>query len=179
MRVVECDSAFPQLLPDESILGKMNSVSLFTGRKEVGSGMMACTSGRLLWQADGIVESMYVVEFEHIGMHAIMRDAEHFPLPCIYCQVEKTEMPDADEEEEGVEEQFEAFEELYLVPSHPQEVDMLFEWFSECATLTAGLVEGEEDDPASDMFFSLLTDPQDQAHDNSNYEDADEEESME
>lgn len=42
---------------------------------------------RLVWLSDEDVHKGYAVDFYSLSMHAISRDVEAYPQPCIYTQV--------------------------------------------------------------------------------------------
>ena len=53
-----------------------------------GTGRLTITSKRLMWQEEeGGAGKTYEVEVPMITLHAISKDPESFPKPCLYCQV--------------------------------------------------------------------------------------------
>lgn len=77
---------------------------------------------RVVWFSDADAAKGYSIHFRSMSMHALSRDTEAFPHPCIYAQVEVPRDPDAeenDEDENGDDEGFEGDEqtiELRFVP---------------------------------------------------------------
>jgi hypothetical protein len=51
------------------------------------SGTLYVTTRRLVWLSDDDLECGYAVNFLSLTMHAISRDQDAYPQPCIYTQV--------------------------------------------------------------------------------------------
>ena len=55
--------------------------------------VISCLDGRrLVWFSDEDVQKGYAVTFIALTMHAISRDVEAYPEPCIYTQVDISEL---------------------------------------------------------------------------------------
>ncbi|KAG6532552.1 hypothetical protein ZIOFF_006398 [Zingiber officinale] len=54
--------------------------------------------GRVIWLSDANRGKGYAVDFLSLSLHAVSRDREAYPFPCIYTQIETG---DEDDEEES------------------------------------------------------------------------------
>uniref|UniRef100_A0A0E0M5W0 Chloride conductance regulatory protein ICln n=1 Tax=Oryza punctata TaxID=4537 RepID=A0A0E0M5W0_ORYPU len=79
----------------------------------------------------------YAVDFLAVSLHAVSRDPEAYPSPCIYTQIETEDGSDEESEESDSEVNGEVelskVTEMRIIPSDP--LDGLFEAFSHCAEL--------------------------------------------
>ena len=121
--------------PEEALLRVFEDVSLFMGNdaNNMGSGKLKITSNEVLWlahksagdldaeAADGGTE--FAIEFRLIILHAICRDANAFPHPCIYCQLDLNNAL------------CETSSEIRFVPADSSSLDDMFNAFSEGAAL--------------------------------------------
>ncbi|KAE8726539.1 Chloride conductance regulatory protein ICln [Hibiscus syriacus] len=134
----------------------------------------------VFWLSDLDGARGYDVDFLSLSLHAVSRDLETYPSPCIYAQVflcfsfsrflsaQKTnsfcypqiETEDDEVEDESEESDSECYEvldlskirEMRLIPSDTSQLDTLFHVFSECAELNPEPIEeGEEE---HDWIFS-------------------------
>lgn len=129
-------------------------------------GTLYVTTWRLIWLSDDDLRKGYAVDFRSLSMHAISRDPEAYPVPCIYTQIEGgadedewDELEDGDEEllenENHVEERdnLSKVSEMRLVPRDPNGLEHLFQVLCDCALLNPdsdGEQEGE-----GEWFFNV------------------------
>lgn len=117
-------------------------------------GTLYITTKRLIWLSDVDKQKGYGVDFLSISLHAVSRDPEAYPLPCIYAQIETAESDGyGDEFEEqnstnGENIDLSQVTEIRLVPSDPSTLDNIFKVLCTCAELNPepdGELEGEGD----------------------------------
>ncbi|KAF5193778.1 Chloride conductance regulatory protein icln [Thalictrum thalictroides] len=102
-------------------------------------GTLYISTKRVIWLSDVDKEIGYVVGFLSISLHAISRDLDSYPSPCIYAQIEAEVGEDDDSEGSGSEANdtidVSKITEMRLIPSDPSQLDSLFDVFCECAEL--------------------------------------------
>ncbi|KAG0596687.1 hypothetical protein M758_UG276200 [Ceratodon purpureus] len=145
---------------DESIAHIQPDVSIVLGEGHAeGPGTLYVTTRRLVWFSNDDVHKGYAVTFIALTMHAISRDVEAYPEPCIYTQIETGKEDDEFEEDDDAEEPLPAeingsvsdlslVEEMRLVPKDPSVLDHLFQVLCDCALLNPDAEveqEGEAD----------------------------------
>ncbi|XP_039057575.1 chloride conductance regulatory protein ICln-like [Hibiscus syriacus] len=111
---------------------------------------------QVFWLSDLDGARGYDVDFLSLSLHAVSRDLETYPSPCIYAQIETEDDEVEDESEESDSECYEVLDlskirEMRLIPSDTSQLDTLFHVFSECAELNPEPIEGEEE---HDWIFS-------------------------
>jgi chloride channel, nucleotide-sensitive, 1A len=70
---------------------------------------------RIAWKCDSS-PTAYSINYHQVAMHAISRDLEDFPNPCIYLQLDEGSEGMDDDEDEDL-----AVPEVRLVPSDPSQ----------------------------------------------------------
>ncbi|XP_057952763.1 chloride conductance regulatory protein ICln [Malania oleifera] len=131
----------------EDLVHVQPGVSIVIGNRPPESpGTLYISTKKVVWLSDVDRAKGYAVDFLSLSLHAVSRDPEAYPSPCIYTQIET----EADEDEsEGSDSEcndvvdLSKITEMRLVPSDPIELDTLFEIFCECAELNPEPVEGE------------------------------------
>ncbi|MCO5609702.1 hypothetical protein L7F22_063934 [Adiantum nelumboides] len=112
---------------------------------------------RLIWISDADYHG-YAVDFLSLSMHAISRDPEAYPLPCIYTQIEADDEfdygDDAGDELSDYQDSndLSRVQEMRLVPSDPSVLDNLFKVLCDCALLNPDPVEEHEGE--GEWFFN-------------------------
>nr|ACF79567.1 unknown [Zea mays] len=100
-------------------------------------GTLYLTTRRVIWVSDG--GEGYAVDFVAISLHAVSRDPEAYPYPCIYTQIEteaiSDEESDVSDSETNGELELSKVMEMRIIPSDPGQLDELFEAFCNCAEL--------------------------------------------
>ncbi|KAH7853693.1 hypothetical protein Vadar_005582 [Vaccinium darrowii] len=119
-------------------------------------GTLYISSKQVVWLSDLDRTKGYAVDFLSVSLHAISRDPEAYPSPCIYAQID-TEDEDGDQSEGSDTEDngplvLSKVTEMRLVPSDSNQLDTLFEIFCQCAELNPEPVEEEEE--AHNWIFS-------------------------
>ncbi|XP_028786243.1 chloride conductance regulatory protein ICln isoform X2 [Neltuma alba] len=122
---------------------------VLANRPRESHGTLYVSNKKLIWLSDVDEAKGYAVDFLSVSLHAVSRDPEAYPIPCIYTQIE-TE-PDGDESDNSDSESNDTLDlsrirEMRLIPSDPNQLDSLFEIFCECAELNPepNDEEGEE-----------------------------------
>lgn len=135
----------------EELMHVQPSVAIAVGSHQLESpGTLYISTKRVIWLSDNDVTKGYAVDFLSISLHAVSRDPEAYPSPCIYTQIE-IEDDEGSESEESDSELVEDVNlskvtEMRLVPSDPSQLDNLFDIFCQCAELNPEPNEdGEEE----------------------------------
>ncbi|KAJ0764688.1 putative PH-like domain superfamily protein [Helianthus annuus] len=113
-------------------------------------GTLYISTKQVIWLSDTERTKGFAVDFYSVSLHAVSRDPDAYTSPCIYTQID-TGDEDADGSESSDSESNETLDlskitEMRLVPSDPNQLDALFEVFSECAELNPEPVEEEEEE---------------------------------
>lgn len=135
-------------------------------------GTLYITSKQVIWLSDVDRSKGYAVDFVSISLHAISRDPESYPSPCIYAQIDNGEDEGEDEDEEEPEAHLWAsriskVKEMRLVPSDPSQLEILFEVFCECAELNPEPMEDEDEEEHNWIFSADQLTAQDLEEDDS------------
>lgn len=134
----------------EELMHVQPGVSIVLGSRPPESpGTLYITTKQLVWLSDVDRTRGYAVDFFSLSLHAVSRDPEAYPSPCIYTQIEIA--AEEDESEGSDSESSESLDiskitEMRLVPSDPSQLDMLFQIFCECAELNPEPNEEEEEE---------------------------------
>lgn len=130
--------AVPELWEGEIVNYLLQNVTLAWNLVESkGKGNLFITSSRVIWLGE---HNSYDLDVAYIILHAVSRDPQTYPVPCIYCQL--------DEEEE---EDNERSTELFLSPEDETDILAIFDALSHAALLNPDPVE--EDDGGDDNFI--------------------------
>uniref|UniRef100_A0A0E0NSH0 Chloride conductance regulatory protein ICln n=3 Tax=Oryza TaxID=4527 RepID=A0A0E0NSH0_ORYRU len=171
----------------EELLRMDRAASVALGRRAPEPpGTLFVTTRRVIWLSETEKGQGYAVDFLAITLHAVSRDLEAYPSPCIYTQIDAE---DGSDEEAGGSD-FEAngdlqlakVSEMRIILSDPGQLDALFDVFCHCAELNpdpnavrneengwsggenmaeGGWIHGDEDmidgnDLEAHMFFTNL-----------------------
>ncbi|KAG6529369.1 hypothetical protein ZIOFF_011567 [Zingiber officinale] len=72
----------------EELMHVEPGVTVALGSRPMESpGTLYVTSRRVIWLSDADKGKGYVVDFLSLSLHAVLRDLETNPFPCIYTQV--------------------------------------------------------------------------------------------
>ncbi|XP_019200163.1 PREDICTED: chloride conductance regulatory protein ICln [Ipomoea nil] len=135
----------------EELMHVLSGVSLVLGnRLPLSPGTLYITTRKVVWLSDTDRERGYAVDFLNISLHAVSRDPESYPSPCIYAQIDIGDEDDDDSEGSDTEcnetLDLSRITEMRVVPSDPNQVDALFQMFCECAELNPEPIEEEEEE---------------------------------
>lgn len=124
---------------EEIVLVQRASALALGGRAPEPPGTVFITTRRVIWVSDTERNKGYAVDFVAVSLHAVSRDPEAYPSPCIYTQIE-TEVGSDEESDESDSEANGAVDlskvtEMRIIPSDPDQLDQLFEAFSHSAEL--------------------------------------------
>nr|GMC94391.1 chloride conductance regulatory protein ICln [Ipomoea batatas] len=128
----------------EELIHVLSGVSLVLGnRLPLSPGTLYITSRKVVWLSNTDTERGYAVDFLNISLHAVSRDPESYPSPCIYAQGDEDDDDSEGSDTEGNETlDLSRITEMRVVPSDPNQVDALFQMFCECAELNPEPIEG-------------------------------------
>ncbi|KAG4953146.1 hypothetical protein GLYMA_14G044000v4 [Glycine max] len=100
-------------------------------------GTLYITNKQVIWVSDVDKTKGYAVDFLCISLHAVSRDPEAYPLPCLYTQIDTGEADDdhSDSESNHIQQDLSHITEMRLIPSDPTQLDSLFAIFCQCAEL--------------------------------------------
>jgi len=73
--------------PQEGVLHQEANTQLFVNHRVVGSGTIYIAESRLYWSKDGAARGISL-DYPHICIHAVSRDTNAFPHPCLYLMVD-------------------------------------------------------------------------------------------
>ncbi|XP_072957375.1 chloride conductance regulatory protein ICln [Typha angustifolia] len=136
----------------EEMMHVQPGVAVVLGRRTPEQpGTLFITTKRVIWLSDGDKEKGYAVDFLSISLHAVSRDPEAYPTPCIYTQIEtgneeESDGSDVSDSEHDQDTELSTVTEMRLVPSDFSNLDTLFDIFCQCAELNPEpTAEGEEE----------------------------------
>ncbi|KAJ8771457.1 hypothetical protein K2173_026634 [Erythroxylum novogranatense] len=141
----------------EEMMHVQPGVSFVLGNRSPETpGTLYISTKKVVWLSDVDRTKGYAVDFLSLSLHAVSRDPEAYPSPCIYTQIEVED--DEHESEESDSESSEVLElsritEMRLVPSDPGQLDTLFDVFCECAELNPEPVD-EDDEEGHNWIIS-------------------------
>ncbi|KAL2550225.1 Chloride conductance regulatory protein ICln [Forsythia ovata] len=132
----------------EELMHVLPGVSIVLGNRPPESpGTLYISTKQVVWLSDTDRLNGYSVDFLSVSLHAVSRDPEAYPSPCIYTQIdieaEDDESEDSDSECNDTLD-LSKITEMRLLPSDPNQLDTLFAVFCECAELNPGPIEEEE-----------------------------------
>ncbi|KAJ6671965.1 hypothetical protein OIU85_013321 [Salix viminalis] len=134
----------------EELMLVRREVSIVIGNRSPESpGTLYISTKKVVWLSDVDRTKGYAVDFLSISLHAVSRDPEAYPSPCIYTQIETGEDEDGSEGSDS--ECSDALDlskvtEMRLVPSDPSQLDTLFQVFCECAELNPEPIEDDAEE---------------------------------
>lgn len=139
----------------EELMHVQPSVAVALGRRLPEShGTLYISTKRVIWLSDTDKSRGYAVDFLSISLHAVSRDPDAYPTPCIYTQIE-IEDDDGSESDgsdsDGTEDvELSKIREMRLMPSDPSQLETLFDVFCRCAELNP---EPNEDGEEENSWF--------------------------
>ncbi|KAJ7562153.1 hypothetical protein O6H91_03G056700 [Diphasiastrum complanatum] len=166
-------------LGGESICHVQPDTRIVLGHREPQEfGTLYITTRHLFWLSDHDPERGLSVDFLSLAMHAISRDANAYPLPCIYAQIEST----GNDENEGGEllrqeehwfDDLSRISELRLVPRDTSVLENIFRVLCECAALNPDMTNDLEGE--AEWFYNvdelLTSNPECDNHSNHDLEE--------
>ncbi|XP_030536496.1 chloride conductance regulatory protein ICln isoform X1 [Rhodamnia argentea] len=142
----------------EELIHVQPGVAIALGsRAPEAPGTLYISTHQVIWLSDVERNKGYAVDFLSISLHAVSRDPEAYPSPCIYAQIEtvaEEEGSDGSDSEYDETLDLSKVKEMRLVPSDPTQLDTLFEVFCECAELNPEPSEEEGEGGGHDWVFS-------------------------
>lgn len=166
----------PELLNDESIIHRFCNIELSFDKenstKNMGLGTIFVTQSRIIFIG---AKHSFDFDVRYIVLHAVSRDKESYPKPCLYCQFAHDEeqfYDDCEENGEDIDEECMKEElaneediqtiatsavEMFLVPSNDTDLLQLFNAFSNAALSNPDPVEpGHEfDDEDDGLIYNI------------------------
>lgn len=135
------DDGTPQLdaASGEELVRVDRTVAVALGpRSPESPGTLFVTTRRVIWLSEAEKGKGYAVDFLAISLHAVSRDLEAYPSPCIYTQIEAavgTEEEAGESNPEANELELSRVSEMRLILADPGQLDALFDVFCHCAEL--------------------------------------------
>ncbi|KAL5224914.1 hypothetical protein ABZP36_011553 [Zizania latifolia] len=125
---------------DENLVRVERTAAVALGpRAPEPPGTLFLTTRRVIWVSEADKGKAYAVDFLAVSLHAVSRDPEAYPSPCIYTQIETDDVSDeeSDESDSEANQEIELSKvtEMRIIPSDPGQLNGLFEAFSQCAEL--------------------------------------------
>jgi len=113
----------PILGEDEGPHFSLSAVTLYFDEEPAeGRGTLHVTTRRVVWLSEEDPLLGYAIDFYHIMCHALARETgNHFMDACVYCQLDS-------ESDEDV-------HEVRFVPHNVQDLERIYQAFSECALM--------------------------------------------
>ncbi|KAJ1427007.1 regulator of volume decrease after cellular swelling-domain-containing protein [Ochromonadaceae sp. CCMP2298] len=152
-RFVPCneEGSRPECWEGETIDYQLDNVELsFDAAKDaVGTGSLFITTKRVVWLGTG--ESAFDFDVPFIVLHAISRDVDSYPKPCIYCQFDTEEGGGDDDEDEDEEA---ALDEMFLAPSREEDLKGMFDALSAAAMNNPDPPEDGEEEGDDELIFN-------------------------
>ncbi|KAM7491728.1 hypothetical protein LguiA_034649 [Lonicera macranthoides] len=132
----------------EELMHVQQGVSIvLANRPPESPGTLYITTKQVVWLSDVDRAKGYAVDFLSVSLHAVSRDPEAYPSPCLYTQIEtgaEDDGSDSSDSESNETLDLSRITEMRLVLSDPSQLDNLFEVFCECAELNPEPIEEEE-----------------------------------
>jgi len=132
--------------PEEGVVHKEMNVTTFINEKRIGKGTLYISEARVTWVGDASAANhTFSLEYNHISVHAISRDAMVFPhTECLYLMIDAKlvdSVPgtpastpetsdDDDEADDG-----EGMTEIRFAPDDKATLQVMFSSMSHCQTL--------------------------------------------
>lgn len=131
-------------IPEVGVRGVHSNTAVFVAPGEVpqfgsSNGVLYVTESCLQYW-DASTGTGFTLEYPAISLHAVSRDLDAFPSPCIYCQLQQVD--EDDEDEDAIE--------LRLCPQDHTQLDAIFAALSECQALHPDAV----DECDGEMFYA-------------------------
>ncbi|KAK7312070.1 hypothetical protein VNO77_35629 [Canavalia gladiata] len=131
----------------EELMRVLHGVDIVLGNLPRDSpGTLYITTKQVIWVSDADKSRGYAVDFLSISLHAVSRDPDAYPVPCLYTQIDAEEDEDHDSDNSDSEQDLSNIKEMRLVPSDPAQLDTLFQVFCECAELNPEPNDEEEEE---------------------------------
>lgn len=153
-RFVPCATPLvPELWEEETIYYELAKVELSfdSSGPSVGLGKLFVTSKRVLWLGEG--DSAFDFDVPYIVLHAITRDVDSFPKPCIYCQFDVEEIGDMGENDNDDEEE-KILDEMFLAPENDTDLKAMFDALSKAALNNPDPPEEGEQEGDDELIYN-------------------------
>ncbi|CAN6284935.1 unnamed protein product [Urochloa humidicola] len=123
----------------EELVRVYGAASVALGRRSPEpAGTLFVTTRRVIWLSEVEKGKGYAVDFLAITLHAVSRDLEAYPSPCLYTQIEAEAGTDEEGEsnpEANDELDLSRVSEMRIILGDPGQLDALFDVFCHCAEL--------------------------------------------
>mmetsp|Transcript_14234 Transcript_14234/g.24342 ORF Transcript_14234/g.24342 Transcript_14234/m.24342 type:complete len:249 (-) Transcript_14234:71-817(-) len=163
---------------DEELICMQPNIDVFLGSSRTsnhGRGTLYVTTRRVAWLSDSDASVGHQIDWRSLTLHAISRDLNAFPFPCLYCQVTDPNAPEpegpsyleshgadedasSDDAGSGTEAEAEAeadsspssTTDLRYVPTDPSQLERIFRAFCDCAAINPD----SEEEGEGDFFYN-------------------------
>ncbi|KAI4323997.1 hypothetical protein L6164_023565 [Bauhinia variegata] len=127
---------------------------VLANRPRESNGTLYISTKQVIWLSNVDKANGYAVDFLSLSLHAVSRDPEAYPVPCIYTQIETEDEDQSSDSDSECNDTLDLskIREMRLVPSDPSQLDTLFAIFCECAELNPE--PHEEDEEEHNWIFS-------------------------
>jgi len=133
----------PALVEGEELKFSEPRTRMYAGQNLEGEGTLHLTTRRIVWLGSQNITHGYSIDYPFVGLHAVSRDKEAWPEPCLYCQL-RTEEHDGDEDEAP------EIPELRFVPAEASRLQHLYVVFSEMSSLNVDPADPQANDSSSE-----------------------------
>lgn len=135
----------------EALVHVQPNVAIALGRCPPESpGTLFISTKRVIWLSDTERDKGYAVDFFSVSLHAVSRDPEAYPSPCIYTQIECEAAEDDESNGSDAEcpedNDISKIPEMRLLPHDPNQLDTLFDIFCQCVELNPEPLEDEAEE---------------------------------
>ncbi|CAM9447904.1 unnamed protein product, partial [Choristocarpus tenellus] len=121
------------------LLKCLNVTLAFSKETPEGLGNLFITSSRVVWLSQEDVSKAFEFDVPYFCLHAVSRDPETFPSPCLYCQL-------AEEEED-------LLKEVFFAPGDKEQLQPMFDAFSRAAELNPDPMEAGHQEGDDELIF--------------------------
>jgi Regulator of volume decrease after cellular swelling len=120
----------------------------------IGTFHLWITTQRVLLTS---ADAAFQFDVPYIVLHAVTRDPDSYPSPCVYCQLDYE--GDDDDEEEGKEEVdnkplLTPRDEMFIVPEREEQLKDIFDALSHAALLNPSLNEFDEQEGEDELYYN-------------------------
>lgn len=113
-------------VPQEGILHREDNVTCFNKNTNVGSGRLYVTERSILWLNGD--DFGFFLDYQKMNMHAISRNINSFPHPCIYIMLESdtNDEDKVDNDDDDDDEDDDDIREIRFAPTNATSLDEIY-----------------------------------------------------
>lgn len=157
--VLSDDGFLPNMRENETLDFQLKGVQLsFSKDRKLGSGTLFITSRRVIWireerltEQETFEDQVAVdIDVPFIVLHAITRDPDSYPVPCVYCQLDSD---DFDGQQGDDDEDMILDDEIFLAPAADEDLTKIFNALSHAALINPDPPEDGEQDGDDEFIY--------------------------